>query len=272
MIKKRIPAALACMLLILAVIGMLPVGAVDQKVYDDANLLTAEERQELQNAAASLAEEVQMDIVLVTTDDNEGKGARDYADDFYDYNGFGYGEDNTGVLLLIDMQDRKVWMSTTGEDIRYFTDARIKTITDEVASFLKRQDYMGGFETFLEMTEKYINQGIPANQHTVSERPSTFSGRLAYSARNWLIYLGVAVAVGGIVVGILVAVNKKQNTVTSATYLDSSSFRLKQQSDRFITTTMTQHRIESSSGGGGGASTTHTGSSGTSHGGGGSSF
>ena len=35
MIKKRIPAALACMLLILSVIGLLPVGAVDQKVPVD---------------------------------------------------------------------------------------------------------------------------------------------------------------------------------------------------------------------------------------------
>ena len=70
MIKKRIPAALACMLLILSVIGLLPVGAVDQKVYDDANLLTAEERQELQNAAASLAEEVQM-LSLIHISRNE---------------------------------------------------------------------------------------------------------------------------------------------------------------------------------------------------------
>lgn len=270
--KRRITAAAACLLLILSIVGILPAAAVEQKVYDDAGLLTSPEITSLQLSAASLAQKHEMDVVIVTTNDNQGKGSMAYADDFYDYNGFGYGADHSGVLLLIDMEDRKVWMSTTGEAIRYFTDERIQTITDKVAGYLKEGDYGQGCKYFLRQVDSYIVQGIPANQHTVREKPTTLSGRLAYSARNLPIYLGAAVLVGAVVVAILIAVNKKQNTVNSATYLDRKSFQLKQKSDRFLTTTVTKHRIQSNSGGGSGASSTHTGSSGTSHGGGGSSF
>ena len=45
-------------------------------------------------------------MVIVTVDDTRGKKARDFADDFFDYNGFGYGRDRDGILLLIDISDR----------------------------------------------------------------------------------------------------------------------------------------------------------------------
>ena len=41
------------------------------------------------------ANNTSMDIVIVTTDDAEGKSSLAYADDFFDYNGYGVGENGT---------------------------------------------------------------------------------------------------------------------------------------------------------------------------------
>ena len=65
--------------------------AADTKVYDYANLLTIEEIDILEASANKLAETYQMDIGIVTINDAEGKSSMAYADDFYDYNGYGYG-------------------------------------------------------------------------------------------------------------------------------------------------------------------------------------
>ena len=51
-----------------------------------------------------------MDAVIVTSNNLNGKSQQDYADDYFDYNGYGVGEDKSGLLLLIDMDDRKVWI------------------------------------------------------------------------------------------------------------------------------------------------------------------
>ena len=41
-----------------------------------------------------------------------GKTAEAYADDYYDYNGYGYGENDDGLLLLVSMGERE-WAITT---------------------------------------------------------------------------------------------------------------------------------------------------------------
>ena len=68
-----------------------------------------------------------MDIVIVITDDVKGKSSMDFADDFYDDNGYGIGFDSSGLLFLVNMEDREVWISTAGTAIKVFTDARIRT-------------------------------------------------------------------------------------------------------------------------------------------------
>ena len=54
------------------------------------------------------------DVVAVTVNSTEGKTPMEYADDYYDYNGYGQGSDYSGVILLIDMGSREMWISTSG--------------------------------------------------------------------------------------------------------------------------------------------------------------
>ena len=45
----------------------------------------------------------------------------EYADDFYDYNGYGMGEKHNGIIMLISMENRDVWFGTTGSAIKTFS-------------------------------------------------------------------------------------------------------------------------------------------------------
>ena len=62
----------------------------------------------------------------------DGAVPQDYADDFFDYNDYGMGEDKSGILFLITMSERKWCISTHGEAIQIFTDAGQEYMTDNL--------------------------------------------------------------------------------------------------------------------------------------------
>ena len=139
-IKKKMVPFISSLVLLLSFVTI--VSADINFVVDDANLLSSEEEQQLREDLASFKEQYNMDAVIVTSNDLGGKSQMDYADDYFDYNGYGVGEDKSGLLLLIDMDDRKVWISTSGEAIKYFTDSRIQNIVDDITTQLKNADYL----------------------------------------------------------------------------------------------------------------------------------
>lgn len=53
----------------------------------------------------------------MTEESINGAEPMDYADDYFDYKGYGMGEDKSGILFLVTMSERKFWMSTHGDAI-----------------------------------------------------------------------------------------------------------------------------------------------------------
>ena len=102
--------------------------AAEGDVYDDAGLLTETQIEELNTQITAMKEKTGWDIFAVTTSDAQGKSAMAYADDFYD--GLTT-EDSDGILVLIDMDNREIYLSTCGKAIRYLTDSRIDSILDD---------------------------------------------------------------------------------------------------------------------------------------------
>ena len=92
-------------------------------VIDTLNYLTQEEVNSLQSTIEEIQDSKNLDLVVVITDNVEGKTSRDYADDYYDYNGYGLDSSYSGALLLVNMYDRETWISTTGRAIDILTDA-----------------------------------------------------------------------------------------------------------------------------------------------------
>lgn len=68
-------------------------------VVDNADLLTQTEENELSKKLQDISDELQFDVVVVTTNSTGSKTATEYADDYFDYNGYGRGSNNDGCLI-----------------------------------------------------------------------------------------------------------------------------------------------------------------------------
>ena len=243
-------------------------------VYDDARLLDSEETEAVNGGIDALKSKTGWEVFAVTTDNALGKTAAAYADDFYD--GL-TSEDSHGVALLIDMDNREVYISTYGEAIRYLTDARIEDILDEAIGYAGSAEYGQCFLTMLNGVEQCYDNGIVKGQYNYD----TETGKRSYYRSLTLEEaLGaILLAAGAAVAVFLITLGRYRLKVGSYNYdyRGHSRITLTNQEDRLVNQTTTHCRVErqvASSGGGRSAtrSSTHTSSSGRTHGGGGKKF
>lgn len=269
---KRYGSISVCLLLLLSLLMPLKLVYADKTlVIDNANLMDSEEVLELNNRANALSEEFNMDIVIVSTDYAEGKTSREYADDFFDYNGFGIGPNYDGILFLIDMDNREAYISTTGAGIMYLTDNRIELILDIVFdSGMAKEDYYGAAIGFLDGTEYYLKEGIPSGQYN---EPGDRIKENKLTTTDVIIALVGGVGAGGVFALSIKSQYKFKEKSNPYSYRSNSIVNFYNQEDKQINSFIT-HRIipkpkpSSTSG----RSTTHRSSSGRSHGGGGRKF
>lgn len=139
-------------------------------VFDEGKFFSEEEIKTLNQESNRLSHEYNIDIVIVTTDDTMGKSSREFADDYFESGGLGIGEDRSGALFLLDMDNREAYISTSGIAIKYLTDERIESILDMVFdNGLIDGDYHGATIGFLRGMEDYLKIGIPSDQYDKSE-------------------------------------------------------------------------------------------------------
>lgn len=267
--------------------GTLADGGDEQRVYDMAGILTEEEIAGFEQTIRQYRDRMKIDIVVVTTEDSQGKSAMEYADDFYDEGGYGYGRMKNGVLFLIDMDNRELYVSTGGDVIRLLTDSRIESILDDVYEGASRSDFADSVNAFLKDIDHYYRKGIESGQYNYD----TETGRISVhrSIRWYELLLALTVsgfAAGGVCMGVVNQYGMKKERKQAANYLMAyradCKFEYRNQTDnltnKFVTTAIIP-RNQNHSGGGGssgrsssGRSSTHRSSSGRSHGGGGRRF
>lgn len=237
-----------CIVLIMLLALALPVLAQQPRVVDNAGLLTEAEVQSLTEDLDALSTQWSMDFVIVTTDDLEGKTATAYADDFFDYNGYGVGEDHSGILLLVSMADRDWAISTCGEAIDTFSDYDQEVIMDAVLPYLSEGEYYAAFSEFAaqcgEISEQNVDDG----------------------SFPFFTYLIVALVIGFIVALIATGVMKGKlksvrAQVAANNYMKQGSLQVTESRDIFLYRNVIRTAKPKET------STTHTSSSGRTHGG-----
>lgn len=243
------------------------------RLEDDGNLLTDSQEAELREKLDRISEERQVDVVIKTTNTLEGKSPRAYADDYFDYEGFGLGENYDGILLMISMEDRDWWISTHGFGITAFTDKGLDYISDKFLSDLSDGNYYDSFNTFADLADKFILQAQTGEPYDKGNMPKN-----EITPTILIIFIIVSLVVGLIVAfSILHYMKKTHKTIRKAQFAGDYALGVASFiniTDRFYNKTVTRTRkpSESSSSGGGGGSSTHTSSSGRSHGGSGGKF
>lgn len=271
--KKRVVSIIFAIFLVS--LSVLPAFAESEgastygRLVDNAKLLSEDEYSQLKEHIDTVSEKYTFDVVIVTEKSIGDKTPTEYADDFFDYNGYGEGDNHDGILFLLDMENRKWAISTTGAGIPYFTDYGQERIMDDVKPHLSDGEYYDAFDTFVTMCDDYINEAITDEPYDVNNQPKTII------PIYYIIFGGVGM---GALVGFIVVLIMKSKLKSvrmqplASSYVKSGSFKLTEHSDLFlyrnISKTAKPKDNDSSSGG----SSTHTSSSGTSHGGSSGSF
>ena len=149
----------------------LPDERLTERLTDDADLLTNAEEKELLAKLDEISERQKMDVVVVTTNGLDGKTATEYADDFFDYNGFGFGAGHDGILLLVSMEERDWAISTSGAGIDTFTDDGQSFMTGQIIPYLSSGDYAGAFDTYATLCDEFITQAKEGDPYDGGNMP-----------------------------------------------------------------------------------------------------
>lgn len=255
----------------LLAVMLLPAAALADtaNVFDQADLLSFEQEDSLQHSIDAFKGEYNADMVIVTTTDAEGKTSREYADDYFDFNGFGMGSDKSGILFLINMDARETYISTSGTMIDILSDDRTGDLLDAQTPYLQDGDYYGALALSIDRTGGYMAAGPVAGQYRQPEN--------GLSPLWMVISILIGAGVGGLVVLIIYKTYKKEYKTVPYDYQNQAKLNLKTKQDTLVDTRVTSRYIpppDSGSGSGslGGRSSTHTSSSGRTHGGGGRGF
>ncbi len=271
---------LAVSLLFAAAPTALAAESGEQFVFDKADLLTTEEEDELNDMANNLAENFNMNFVILTTDDAEGKEAEAYADDFYMDNGFSDDGKDGGAIYLIDMDNRRVQVESAGDmKVRYITDDRVDGIIDAGYEDVKDGAYAAAFEAMLNATVDYIEDGVVDGKYTYDEDTGEYdyydTGKEIHqiTLAEFLIALGIALAAGGVAVSCVIGTYYLKWGAYEYPYKEKAKLKISRKRDDFIGSHVSHRHIEhESSSSDSGMTTTHDSSGGGNFGGGGRDF
>ena len=228
-------------------------------VVDYADILTDDEEAYFLERCQTFTDEYKCEIAIVTITDTEGKTVQEYADDFYDYNGYGYGENKDGLLCLyLDGEEgqRNATLTTSGTAQMNIGDDEIEDILLAIAGSAKFGEFKDAFDWYIDLSEEAVKPVPP------------------------LFWLLICLAVG-MVIGLIItnsmasknySVHKKE---TAADYVREGTLMITGRNDIFKNTRVNVTPKPKSNSGGkssGSNGSTHTSSSGRSHGGGSISF
>lgn len=81
-------------------------------VNDYADILSDETEQEIQRVAVALQNETTAQVCVLTIDSLDGKDISEYSVEVFRDWGIGNAEKNNGVLILVSLNDREMWVTT----------------------------------------------------------------------------------------------------------------------------------------------------------------
>ena len=246
-----------------------PAVNTEEKIYDFADLFTDEEEADIYRMIMNYKNSTNLDLAVVTINDNNKGSAMVYADDFYDYNDFNL----NGSLYLIDMDTREFYISTSGTALLYYNDYRIEYTLSSMDYSMINGEYKESINILTNNLIRFYNEGIPEG----NSKYEIVDGKVVYKTPYFI--FGIISLIPATIITIAYANRNKPVKLAkySYEYIVKNSISITNRMDKYINTTTVSHYspISSDSGGGssgGGGSSFHSGSSGISHGGGGHSF
>ncbi|MBQ0004718.1 MAG: TPM domain-containing protein [Clostridiales bacterium] len=244
------------------------------RIIDSADLLTDYEEQQLELSLADWCDTNQFDIVVLTeygnrSNDDGSSALTQRADDYFDYNGYGYGENYDGCILVIDMGSREACISTSGYGETAITDFGIESLLDDIVGELAYENYYDAIsDCFIDSVEWMYDQAKSGNVYDYSSASEYSFSDAAPGMFGFALIPSLLASFG-------MASRKKRQLKSvrkkheAHNYVRPGSMQLYREYDRFLySNVVATPKPKDNDGGHMGGSTIHTSSSGRSHGGG----
>jgi uncharacterized membrane protein YgcG len=241
------------------------------QIVDYTGTLSDSEIEDFEKRLISLRDEFSYDavVVLINNDTVSEMGISSlevFADDLYDNSGYGVGEYNDGILVLLrfgEPYSNHFHLCTTGSLVQACTEEDIDDMYYSVRPYLTSENVRGAVDETISAERSFFE--------TVNRRAEEEAEAAGFHpVKKAVISLAVGFLIAFISVmtmkGKLTSVGKKNQ---AADYVVPGSFNLRESRDLFLYANVTKTPIpqNNSSRGGGGAGA-HFSSSGVSHGGG----
>lgn len=237
-----------------------------ERLYDGAELLTTSQQQDILGKLNALSANHSSNITILTVNDHFGP-IQDYADDYFDYNGFQADYNGNGVLFMISMADREWAISTCGTGIYAFTDYGQEYLIEQMAPYLRNNDFYGAFNKYIEVSEFFYNQYESGNPYDVGFKDTSANALIKVG----FICLGIGLVVALIPLLFMAGSLKTVHQVTNASgYQTHNGLHMSLHRDTYLRSSTSRTAIPDSRSSGGshsGGSSIHISSSGSSHGG-----
>lgn len=227
-----------------------------QYIYDDAHLLTNQERTELESLSRMLGEERQTAFLIMTFNGTNGKDIVKVVQDFYDREAPGYeGPHGNAAILAIDLKERDVYLAGFKKAKEYLDDQRLDQIRDRITPDLSAARYYQAFSIFITTSSDYMGYEPGVNPENIWFK--------------WWFQLSASLIVASVTVGLMAYRSGGRVTVNAQTYMNRQQSKVVSQYDQYVRQTVTKQRKPSNNprGGGGGGGLTgggysHSGSRG----------
>ena len=254
----------SCMLLLLiSMTVLLPVYAAFENppIIDDAGYLMQSELAKLSEELEQIREKYNFEVAIYTESEMSGNTAEEAADDIYDYNGYGAGENDDGILLYICRGTREYHFTTHGKGLKYFNKNGLVYLESKVLPHLADDNYYKAFEVYIKTADellKMASDGEPYNDKQYSTK--------------YIIGVIVICLVTPLLIAFWMMKKKLKKMKTAvendyaANYMKPGSMKLNMSRDLFLYSRITKTEKPK------GDSGTHTSSSGRTHGGRGGGF
>ena len=260
--KKKLLSLLTLALLLLTLTVPAAAASANAFVFDEANLLTAEEAAQLEATARSIASRYHCGVYILTSPTFEGSGTysiEEYAEQQYLRRNWGLGDSKDGLLLVLSMAYRDYDLCAHG----YFANESFNAdgkhyLENRFLDNFAENDWFGGFQDYLSTAERLLKRS--AAGHPFNSRSLTLPGLL------FDLLLGLIPA--GIVVGTQKSKMKTVRAADDAGHYRSEGLRLSQRRDVFRNEIVRREYIppaQKCSGGGGGSFGGGGGGGGVSH-------
>ncbi|MEG0078069.1 TPM domain-containing protein [Enterococcus sp.] len=260
---KKICSSLTLLATFLFLLLALPVYGATGYINDEAQLFSPEQTNQLNQEAEKLGQKIKGGIYIVTTD-KPRSFANEYLRDKV-------GNNQNGAVFLIDLNQREMYVATSGNMIDYLTDSRREEFFDTVSSDMSNGNYYAASTTFLSKMTDYVNAGIPGGHYRIDEE----TGKITYYKTITLLEGVIAFALALVASVAFFVIVKSRYQLKLGTYKypfkQNTQLELTENENRLINSFVTTRRIprnNSSGGGGGGGSTTNSSGGGTFGGGG----